>query len=292
MTRSSVPSSASRIPSAASTPAIAMCRELIDAVKRGVMLAGGLPVEFPTITLHESFAYPTSMYPAQPDGDGHRGDDPRATGRRGGADRRLRQDGAGVVDGRGERERAGDHARDRPDAHRRSSRASGSARAPTAGASGRAFARAKSTQQEINEVNAKLAPTAGTCMVMGTASTMALCTEAMGMMLPGGARIPAVMAERIRNAEATGARAVAIAKEKLTPAKIMTPAGVRERAARAARDRRLDQRDRPSRGDGGAARHRASISMRSTASGARRRCWSISSRPASTIWKTSTRRAA
>mgnify|MGYP003345230242 FL=1 len=36
--------------------------ELIEAVKRGVMLAGGLPVEFPTITLHESFAYPTSMY--------------------------------------------------------------------------------------------------------------------------------------------------------------------------------------------------------------------------------------
>src|SRR5512145_3133588 len=36
--------------------------ELIEAVKRGVMLAGGLPVEFPVITLHESFAYPTSMY--------------------------------------------------------------------------------------------------------------------------------------------------------------------------------------------------------------------------------------
>ena len=35
--------------------------ELIEAVKRGVMLAGGLPVEFPTITLHESFAHPTSM---------------------------------------------------------------------------------------------------------------------------------------------------------------------------------------------------------------------------------------
>jgi dihydroxy-acid dehydratase len=60
-------------------------------------------------------------------------------------------------------------------------------------------------------------------MVMGTASTMALCTEALGMMLPGGACIPAVMAERMRNAEATGARAVALAKERLTPEKIMTP---------------------------------------------------------------------
>ncbi|MDP2706805.1 MAG: dihydroxy-acid dehydratase, partial [Burkholderiales bacterium] len=36
--------------------------ELIEAVKRGIMLAGGLPVEFPTITLHEAFAYPTSMF--------------------------------------------------------------------------------------------------------------------------------------------------------------------------------------------------------------------------------------
>ena len=36
--------------------------QLVDAVKRGVMLAGGLPVEFPTISIHESFAHPTSMY--------------------------------------------------------------------------------------------------------------------------------------------------------------------------------------------------------------------------------------
>jgi dihydroxy-acid dehydratase len=61
-------------------------------------------------------------------------------------------------------------------------------------------------------------------MVMGTASTMALCTEALGMMLPGGACPPAVMAERMRHAEASGARAVGMAKEKLTPDRIMTPA--------------------------------------------------------------------
>src|SRR6185369_7681689 len=81
------------------------------------------------------------------------------------------------------------------------------------------------SEREINEIEGKLAPSAGTCMVMGTASTMALVTEAMGMMLPGGACIPAVMADRIRNAEATGARAVAIGKERLTPDRIMTPAG-------------------------------------------------------------------
>src|SRR3954464_16007999 len=36
--------------------------DLIEAVKRGVMLAGGLPMVFPTATLHESFVYPTAMY--------------------------------------------------------------------------------------------------------------------------------------------------------------------------------------------------------------------------------------
>ncbi|MHA1108985.1 MAG: dihydroxy-acid dehydratase, partial [Alphaproteobacteria bacterium] len=76
---------------------------------------------------------------------------------------------------------------------------------------------------EIDEIGGRLMPTAGTCMVMGTASTMACMTEALGMMLPGGAAIPAVHADRLRHAEATGARAVAMAAERLTPDKIMTP---------------------------------------------------------------------
>ena len=57
-------------------------------------------------------------------------------------------------------------------------------------------------EREIDEINAKLAPSAGTCMVMGTASTMALCTEALGMMLPGGACPPAVMDQERRFLEA------------------------------------------------------------------------------------------
>jgi dihydroxy-acid dehydratase len=59
-------------------------------------------------------------------------------------------------------------------------------------------------------------------MVMGTASTMALISEAIGMMLPGGAAIPAVHADRLRHAEATGARAVQLAAEGLRPRQIMT----------------------------------------------------------------------
>mgnify|MGYP001797513033 CR=1 FL=1 len=58
---------------------------------------------------------------------------------------------------------------------------------------------------EIAAVNAELVPSVGTCSVMGTASTMALVTEALGMMLPGGATPPAVTAARARIAEETGA---------------------------------------------------------------------------------------
>jgi dihydroxy-acid dehydratase len=76
---------------------------------------------------------------------------------------------------------------------------------------------------EIDEIGGKLCPTAGTCMVMGTASTMACMTEALGMMLPGGAAIPAVAADRLRHAEAAGRRAVALAAEQLKPSQIMTP---------------------------------------------------------------------
>src|SRR5919202_6270080 len=36
--------------------------DLIEAVKRGVLLSGGMPMVFPTMTIHESFAYPTSLY--------------------------------------------------------------------------------------------------------------------------------------------------------------------------------------------------------------------------------------
>src|SRR5699024_630704 len=65
-----------------------------------------------------------------------------------------------------------------------------------------------------------------TCSVMGTASTMACLAEALGMMLPGSAAIPAVFADRRRIAEQTGGEAVRIAREKITPTSIMTPAAV------------------------------------------------------------------
>ena len=62
---------------------------------------------------------------------------------------------------------------------------------------------------------------------MGTASTMALLGEALGMMLPGGAAIPATVADRYRHAEKTGTAAVALAKSGTLPADIMTKAAFR-----------------------------------------------------------------
>jgi dihydroxy-acid dehydratase len=75
---------------------------------------------------------------------------------------------------------------------------------------------------EISAIEGRLATTAGTCAVMGTASTMACLTEALGMMLPGTAAIPAVHADRLRAAEATGAAAVRLIGSDRTPGRIVT----------------------------------------------------------------------
>ena len=197
--------------------------ELIEAVKRGVMLAGGLPVEFPTITLHESFAHPTSMYlrnlMAIDAEEMIRAQPLDAVVLIGGCDKTVPALLMGAASANvpailmvtGPMITA-DHKGQRLGACTDCRRFWAQFRAK------------EIDEDEIDEINAKLCPSAGTCMVMGTASTMACCSEALGMMLPGGACIPAVLAERLRNAEATGARAVALSKEWLTPDKIMTPA--------------------------------------------------------------------
>src|SRR5215217_1324790 len=79
---------------------------------------------------------------------------------------------------------------------------------------------------EISGVEGKLAVTAGTCAVMGTASTMACIVEALGMMLPGTAAIPAVHADRLRAAEATGAAIVNLIGSAVTPDKIVNAKSV------------------------------------------------------------------
>ncbi len=74
------------------------------------------------------------------------------------------------------------------------------------------------------EIENCIARSAGTCMTMGTASTMACIAEAMGMTLPMASSIPSVVSEHSRLAVATGRRAVEMAWEKLTPSKILNQA--------------------------------------------------------------------
>jgi dihydroxy-acid dehydratase len=196
--------------------------ELIEAVKRGVLAAGGLPLSFPTISLGEVYLSPTSlmfrnlmamdveeMIGAQP---------MDAVVLLAGCDKTLpaalmgalsaNRPAIALVAGpmlsalwRGERLGACTDCR-------------------------RFWARFRAGEigeAEIGEVEGHLATTAGTCAVMGTASTMAAVAEALGMILPGTAAIPAVHADRLRAAEASGRAAMALASSGLTPDRIITP---------------------------------------------------------------------
>ena len=77
---------------------------------------------------------------------------------------------------------------------------------------------------ELGEVRQELCPTGGTCMVMGTASSMACVAEALGMMLAGGAAAPSGSGARLRHAAAAGRRAAALARAPLCPREVLTPA--------------------------------------------------------------------
>ena len=199
--------------------------DIVAAVKRGVMLAGGLPIEFPTISLHESFAYPTSMFlrnlMAIDSEKMIRAQPMDAVVLVGGCDKTVPAQlmAAASVNkpaisvGTGPM-LSGSHRGEKVGACTDCRRFWAAHRAGDIDAA------------EIEELTNQLVPSAGTCGVMGTASTMACLVEAMGMMLPGGATIPAVHADRLRHAEAAGGRAVAMAGENLTPDRIMTPASV------------------------------------------------------------------
>jgi len=84
------------------------------------------------------------------------------------------------------------------------------------------FRAGETSQPEIAEIENNLAVTAGTCAVMGTASTMACITETLGMTLSGGAAIPAVHAERLRHGEETGRQAVRLSEAGTRPIDIIT----------------------------------------------------------------------
>jgi dihydroxy-acid dehydratase len=195
--------------------------QLIEAVKRGVMLAGGLPMDFPTISIHESFSQPTSMYlrnlmsidteemiRAQP---------MDAVVLIGGCDKTVPAQLMGAAS-------AGIPAIQLITG----SMLTGSHRSERVGACtdcrrywGR-FRAEEIDEQEVAAVNNQLVASVGTCSVMGTASTMACLAEALGMTVPGGASPPAVTADRMRIAELTGTQAVQMAHTRLTVDQVLT----------------------------------------------------------------------
>ncbi len=199
--------------------------ELIDAVKRGVLAAGGLPLVFPTISLGEVFLTPTSLMfrnlMAMDTEEMIRAQPMDAVVLVGGCDKTVpaqlmgaisaNRPAIGLVAGpmltsRWEGERLGACT----DCRRFWAK----------------FRAGEVTPAEIGEIEGNLATTAGTCGVMGTASTMASIAEALGMILPGSAAIPAVHADRLRAAEATGRAAMRLAATRLTPDRIVTPEAV------------------------------------------------------------------
>ncbi len=199
--------------------------ELLDAVKRGVLAAGALPLAFPTVSLGEVFLSPTSlkfrnlmaidteeMIRAQP---------MDAVVLMGGCDKTVPAQLMAAV------------SADRPAiALVAGPMMTGRHRGERLGACTdcrRFWARYRAGDvdaAEISEVEGQLAVTAGTCAVMGTASTMACLAEALGLCLPGTAAIPAVHADRLRAAEATGAAAVKLIGTKLTPSRLVTEKSV------------------------------------------------------------------
>jgi dihydroxy-acid dehydratase len=194
--------------------------ELLQAIKRGVLAAGALPIEFPTISLGEVFLSPTSlkyrnlmsidteeMVRAQP---------MDAVVLMGGCDKTVPAQLMGAVSaGRpaimlvAGPMMTGRHRGERLGACTDCRRFWACYRA------------GEVDEQEISQVEGQLAVTAGTCAVMGTASTMACLAEALGLTLPGTAAIPAVHADRLRAAEATGAAAVRLLGSSHTPDRIV-----------------------------------------------------------------------
>ena len=195
--------------------------QLIEAVKRGVMLAGGLPMDFPTISIHESFASPTSMYlrnlMSMDTEEMLRAQPMDAVVMIGGCDKTVPAQLMGAASAGLPAIQlitgsmlTGSHHSERVGACTDCRRYWGKFRAGEIDAI------------EKDEVNERLVASVGTCSVMGTASTMACIAEALGMTVPGGASPPAVTADRIRIAEETGTRAVQMAKDGLTIDKILT----------------------------------------------------------------------
>lgn len=80
------------------------------------------------------------------------------------------------------------------------------------------------SKSDFDELESASMPSVGHCPELGTASTMAALTEALGMALPGSATVPATNARRYAYGEMTGEQASALARTGLRPSDILTAA--------------------------------------------------------------------
>lgn len=196
-------------------------RALAQSVKRGILQAGGLPLEFPTISLGEYLMKPTAMLyrnlMAMDVEESIRSYPFDAVVLLAGCDKTIPAELMGAA------------SADVP------------AIMVTAGPAEAAVFQGRQlgagtdlwrytddlragriTEQEYGELEAAMIPSTGHCNEMGTASTMSVLVEGLGMSLPGSAAIPAVDGRRHAVAEASGRRAVALAWEGLRPSNILT----------------------------------------------------------------------
>lgn len=199
--------------------------DLVDAVSRGVLAAGALPRPFPTTSLGEVFLSPTSMVfrnlMAMDTEEMIRAQPMDAVVLIGGCDKTVPAQLMGAA------------SADLPAVQLVTGpMMTGRYRGQRLGACTdcRAFwAKYRAgtiDRQEVDTVEGRLSVTAGTCAVMGTASTMACLAEALGMALPGTAAIPAVHADRLVAAEATGKAAAQLIARPIRPSEVITQRSV------------------------------------------------------------------
>lgn len=195
--------------------------DLIQSVRAGILAKGAIPLEFPTISVHEAFSYPTSMYlrnlMAMDTEEMIRAQPMDSCVLIGGCDKTVPAQLMGAL------------SVDMPVIQLVTGpMLTGSHRGERVGACTdcrRLWAKFRADEideAEINEANNQLVPTVGTCGVMGTASTMAVIAETLGMMPPDSSCAPAVSSERRRISEKTGQIAVDIAIHKRRPSSILT----------------------------------------------------------------------
>lgn len=194
---------------------------IVEAVKRGVLMGGGIPLEFPTISLGESFTSPTTMMfrnlaamdteemiSAQP------------------------LDGVILIGGCDKMTPAqlmGAASADIPSIMiTGGGMDNGEYEGKTLGACSdcryfwQEYRSGSVSEEELDDINQALAPSAGHCMVMGSASTMAVVSEALGMMMPGGAATLATDNRKLAEAQEAGRQIVKLVEEDIVPSDIMT----------------------------------------------------------------------